>query len=83
MRELQCSEPSSSRRRQCVDSASLKSPITGALHCTSTPRRRQAASMRSRTSLEEFEAGKYFMLSASVASWRPTSSSSLHRSRYS
>jgi len=37
--------------------------------------------MRSRTSLESFEAGKYLKLSGSVASCRPISSSSLRAVR--
>ncbi len=77
MRALQCSDPSSRRRRHPAVSASRETPVTGALHCTRTPARWQAASMRSRTSRELLEAGKYLKLSASVASSSPMSSSNL------
>ena len=77
MRALQCSDPSSRRSRQVAASASRDIPVTGALHCTRTPRRWQAASMRSRTSRELLEAGKYLKLSSSVASCSPRSSSIL------
>ena len=58
MQVLVCSDPSSRRRRHCPDSASLATPVTGALQCICTPTCRHAASMRSRTSLHTTHASQ-------------------------